>query len=160
MENSSGRPIKRQILRYETGEWRTIGTTTSGTLLNPTAVRLRGDKPNVVEGTSIEQIADYLSSEEDDTGDLPASKILTRRVWTKDAKGKTDVRKLLIWKTNKEQKDDTFSAYVVQWTDYSAGRKSPLTREVKPAATLESAETMAADLIESNVKKGWNETLS
>lgn len=114
----------------------------------------------MVEGTSIEQIADYLSSEEGDTGDLPASEILTRRVWTKDAKGKTDVRKLLIWKTNKEQKDDTFSAYVVQWTDYSAGRKSPLTREVKPAATLESAETMAADLIESNVKKGWNETLS
>lgn len=160
VENSSGRPIKRQILRYETGEWRAIGTTTSGTLLNPTAVRLRGEKPNVIEGTRIEQIADYLLSEEGDTGDLPASEILTRRVWTKDTKGKTDVRKLLIWKTNKEQKDDTFSAYVVQWTDYSAGRKSPLTREVKPAATLESAETTAADLIESNVKKGWNETLS
>jgi hypothetical protein len=62
-----------------------------------------------------------------------------------------------MWKTNKSGIDPDFPAYVVHWTDYSAGRGTPLEREVRTAPTAELAETIAAKLIEENVKKGWEE---
>ena len=40
--------------------------------------------------------------------------------------GTCSVRKLLVWKTNKEAVDPRFPAYVVHWTDYSPGRSSPI----------------------------------
>ena len=90
---------------------------------------------------------------------LPLSEVVTRRVWTKATKGKVAVRKLLVWKTHKSELDSSYPAYVVHWTDYSAGRGTPLEREVRPAPTLEVAEAIAAELVESNVKKGWEESL-
>ena len=46
-------------------------------------------------------------------------------------------------------------AFVVHWTDYSPGRASPLDREVKLAPTLEVANEIADQLVEANIKKGW-----
>jgi hypothetical protein len=88
---------------------------------------------------------------------MQESQVIQRRVWIKNSKDKTDVRKLLVWKTNKEIDDPAYPTYVVHWTDYSFGRKSPLNREVRPVATLEAAEQIAQGLIESNIKKGWEE---
>lgn len=73
-----------------------------------------------------------------------------------ESKDKVDVRKLLVWKTNKES-DPRFPAYVVHWTDYSSTRKAPLTREVKLAVNQKDADALAESPIEENVKKGWNE---
>nr|MCU0677136.1 hypothetical protein [Myxococcota bacterium] len=89
--------------------------------------------------------------------ELPKSEVLDRRVWTKVTKGQTAVRKLLVWKTNKEGADPRFSPYVVQWTDYSAGRKEPLQREVRRAPNVDVARAIAESMIAENVKKGWNE---
>jgi len=88
---------------------------------------------------------------------LSASEVVRRQVWTKAAKDKTDVRKLVLWKTNKDATDPTYPAYVVHWTDYSAGRKTPLTREVRPAPTLDAAQELADAMIAENIKKGWQE---
>jgi hypothetical protein len=88
---------------------------------------------------------------------LPLSEVVTRRVWTKAAKGKVAVRKLLVWKTHKSDADPSYPAYVVHWTDYSAGRGTPMEREVRTAPSSELAEAIAAKLIEENVKKGWEE---
>ena len=84
-----------------------------------------------------------------------ASEVIRRQVWTKTAKDKTDVRKLVVWKTNKDTDDPSYPAYVVHWTDYSAGRKAPLTREVRPVITEDAAQAAAEDLIADNIKKGW-----
>ncbi|MGA0857899.1 MAG: hypothetical protein ACO3P3_07040, partial [Candidatus Nanopelagicales bacterium] len=83
--------------------------------------------------------------------------VIKRQVWTKTSADKTDVRKLVISKTNKEDVDPNYPAYVVHWTDYSKTRKSPLDREVKPATTEKMAEEIANQLIEENIKKGWVE---
>ena len=88
---------------------------------------------------------------------LPTSEVIKRKVWTKAAKGKVAVRKLVAWKTNKAEVDPSYPAYVVHWTDYSAGRGTPLDREVRTAPTAELMEEIAARLIEDNVKKGWEE---
>jgi hypothetical protein len=82
--------------------------------------------------------------------------VLRRQVWIKEGKDKVDVRKLVVWKTNKES-DPLYPAFVVHWTDFSAGRKVPLAREVKLAATEKDALQIADSMIEENIKKGWVE---
>ena len=48
-----------------------------------------------------------------------------------------------------------FPAFVVHWSDFSMGRASPLDREVRPAPDEESAMKLAQELIDENIKKGW-----
>jgi hypothetical protein len=43
----------------------------------------------------------------------------------------------------------------VHWTDFSSGRASPLDREVKLAPDEATAMQLAQELIEGNIKKGW-----
>ena len=62
---------------------------------------------------------------------LPKSEILRREVVTKVLKGNTMVRKLLLWKTNKEEQDENFPAYVLHLTDFSPNRKDPMKREIR-----------------------------
>jgi hypothetical protein len=77
-------------------------------------------------------------------------------VWTKEAKGQTAVRKLVVWKTNKETTNSAFPAFVVHWTDYSATRATPLDREVRLAPSETIAMKLADEMITENIKKGWN----
>ena len=60
-----------------------------------------------------------------------------------------------LWKTNKEKLSSDYPAYVVHFTDYSAGRKDPLKREVRLAPDEATAKQIADSMIENNIKKGW-----
>jgi hypothetical protein len=91
---------------------------------------------------------------------LPASTVIRRKVWTKTTKGKIAVRKLVAWQTNKSDLDPSFPAYVLHWTDYSAGRGTPLDREVRTAPTEALVDEIAAMMIEDNIKKGWEEVVA
>jgi hypothetical protein len=86
---------------------------------------------------------------------LGKSELIQRRVWTKEGSGKVDVRKLVMWKTNKESAG--YPSFVVHWTDYSSTRKSPLDREVRLAPNESEAKKIAEAMIADNIKKGWNE---
>jgi uncharacterized protein YfaT (DUF1175 family) len=48
---------------------------------------------------------------------------------------------------------------VLHWTDYSAGRGTPLDREVRTAPTQELMEEIATRWIEENIKKGWEKVI-
>ena len=65
------------------------------------------------------------------------------------------VRKLLVWKTNKDQDDPSFPACVVHWTDFSPSRKDPLKRTVRVAPSEELALAIGEELVTDNIKKGW-----
>jgi len=157
VEDSKGRSIRRPQLHFENGEWSVTGNVQAATLINPTALRLREDKADLREGAGWDQISDVATGPSVQAPDHAASEVIQRRVWVKTTKDKTDVRKLVVWKTNKDHIDPVFPAYVVHWTDYSAGRKTPLTREVRPAPSEEVATSIADGLIEANIKKGWAE---
>jgi fumarylacetoacetate (FAA) hydrolase family protein len=86
---------------------------------------------------------------------LPRSEIVRREVYSKTLKEITSVRKLVILKNNKEEVDSDFPAYVVHWTDFSPDRKDPLKREVRLASVKEIATTIAEEMLEKNIKKGW-----
>jgi len=137
--------------------WQGYGMQPSPRLIHSVLVRIRDDKKVGQTDVRVSQIDGYLSSAAGDrsSGNLPSSTVLRREVWTKEAKGQTAVRKLLIWKTNKEDIDRTYPAYVVHWTDYSSSRASALDREVRRAPDELEAMKIADSMVVDNIKKGW-----
>lgn len=157
VEDSRGRPIRQPELAARDGRVSVVGQVSAATLLNAMVLRARGDKGPAHEGASWRQIAPYVPETASAPAAIQTSEVIRRQVWTKTTKDKTDVRKLVVWKTNKDGVDPSYPAFVVHWTDYSAGRKSPLTREVRPAPTLGGAEALAEAMVAENIKKGWEE---
>jgi hypothetical protein len=125
--------------------------------IHPVLVNLRADKTANVTDIRFSQVVDYAAAEAVKLTEieLPGSTLIRREVWMKETKGLVAVRKLLIWKTNKQELNAGFPAYVVHWTDYSPGRASPLDREVKLAPDEKSAQALADSMVGENIKKGW-----
>jgi hypothetical protein len=137
--------------------WTSLGMHAGPKLIHPVMTGLLPDAKSDQATIGYDQVADYLppSKAEKQVGKLPESTVIRRDVWTKTAKGATAVRKLLLWKTNKEQDDPSYPAYVVHWIDYSTGRATPLDRDVLLASDEKSALAIAEELITENIKKGW-----
>jgi hypothetical protein len=154
---SDGSPANGMLVQYSKGGWSSFGMHPAPKLIHPVMTGVvSGAKAD--QGTAgYDQVADYLPPAKKDqvSGKLPESTVIRRDVWTKTAKGATAVRKLLVWKTNKEQADPSYPAYVVHWTDYSAGRATPLDRDIRLAPDEKSALSIAEELISENIKKGW-----
>jgi ATP-dependent DNA ligase len=156
--DSKGRAIKQVALDFDPNNGYLVkGQVNAVSLTNIFLVRLREDKP--VDATSVrfDQITDYLPVQAEVTSIDVKPTIKVRKVWVKKSADKTDVRKLVMWKTNKEEIDPSFPAFVVHWTDYSSTRKSPLNREVRPVMNEEEANKICENLIAENIKKGWDE---
>lgn len=154
VSDTDGKSILDPKLKFDDG-WSVIGQTVSASIHNSALQGIRSDKTPSFEDTGWNQITRILPAlENTETKTHGASEVLRRAVWTKGGADKTDVRKLVLWKTNKV--GDEFPAYVIHWTDFSSTRKSPLDREVRLAPTLEIANEIAESLIVENIKKGWN----
>lgn len=157
-DRSDGSPsLGHQIKLGEKG-WSSLGMSPTARLIHPVLVRMRGDKAVNSHDLRISQIDGYVSVSRNaavDASRIAKSEMLRREVWVKETKGVKALRKLLVWKTNKEQVNPSMPAFVIHWTDYSPGRASPLDREVKLAPTQEIATVIADQLVEENIKKGW-----
>jgi hypothetical protein len=128
-------------------------------LLHPVFIRLRDDKSVSTEEIRFSQILERCFVEKilllDSSGNLPISNLLRREVYIKEANGKTSVRKLLVWKTNKEKISNEYPGFVTYWIDYSPDRRDPIKRTVRLSSSEKNATLIANKLIEDNVKKGW-----
>ena len=104
-------------------------------MISPQFVRLREDKSFNTSDVRISQVTDLVpvAMAEADATEMTMSKCVVeeREVYTKVLKGDLMVRKFVRWKTNKENESADYPAYVVHYTDFSPGRKTPLTREVR-----------------------------
>jgi len=158
-ESVSGAPTAKMALTFD-GGWHAIGNMPSVGLIHPVFMRFREDKEvnktdirlaQVQERCFVTRLDETATKEE-----RPTSEVLKREVYTKVTKGETAVKKLMLWKTNKEDDTGTFPAFVVHVTDYSPGRKDPIKRKVELAPTLAAAEALYADQLKSNIKRGWN----
>jgi hypothetical protein len=156
LEDFQGRPIKHPRLNFGADGWQVTGWSNSVAVHNAIVVRLRNDKACTPEDIGWSQVTRLLpvaaTTEEAKLGE---STLIKRQVWTKEGAGKVDVRKLVVWKTNKESAG--YPAFVVHWTDYSSTRKSPLDREVRLAPNEKEALKIADAMIADNIKKGWSE---
>jgi hypothetical protein len=155
--SDGSRPMAQTATFGESG-WVRAGSMPSASLIHPVLQRLREDKAADDTGVRFAQLQDYLPAPSAATASasaLPPSKLVRREVWTKTTKGQLAVRKLLVWQTNKSEGSQRYPAYVVHWTDYSAGRAEPLDRDVRPAPDEAAAQQIAQEFIDANIKKGW-----
>lgn len=122
-------------------------------LLFPTFHRLRTDKEFNAASIRLTQITGReLPAPELISRDLPPLEIERRSVWTKEVKGAAAVRKLVVAK--RPPVAGAFP-YVIWWTDFSAGRKTPLEVTTLFAHTEVRAAALAEKLIGENIVKGW-----
>jgi len=105
-----------------------------------------------IQVTDQANVAD--ASKSADTSKRKPSKLLDRVVYTKVMKENLMVRKLLLWKTNKEDTTE-FPAFVVYLTDFSPNRKTPLERDIKVASSEKTARVLFKEIAEKNFVGGW-----
>lgn len=160
-EDSSGDPIERMILAWNGAAWQSVREFPGASILHPVFVRVRDDKQIDKVDIRVAQVQERCLVQGIDRHAeaivLPASEVIRREVYTKATKGELAVRKLVVWRTHKEAAAPHlgYPAFVVQFTDFSAGRKDPLQRDVKLAADPAGAMRIADEMIADGIKKGW-----
>jgi hypothetical protein len=159
-ETSDGVPLERMVIRYDEAKqaWSSIERMPLASIIAPQFERLRDDKKANAEDVGLNQLARIveLPAPADTTkGPAVASEVIKRAVATKELKGKTMVRKLLMWKTNKAEAGGDFPAYALLLTDFSPNRKTPLEREIRVSANLAQIEGYWKTWAEESFVKGW-----
>jgi hypothetical protein len=157
-ESTRGGPVKRMVLDWDGKRYSALMRMPLVSVISPQFVRMRDDKDANVEDVNIRQINDLVEVPDVDkpahAGEAPPSELLERTVYTKVMKGNKMVRKLLMWKTNKEDRND-FPGYVVYLTDFSPNRQNPLERDIKISNTERGAREWFKRLAEKNFVSGW-----
>jgi len=148
--------IRKSVLNYSKKEGYTLKEQAATiSCISPVFERFRDDKKANAADAGEKQFS-YLIDEtaKDETADVKPSTIKLREVYTKSGKGGTAVRKFLGIQTHKE-KTGQYSPFVVLYTDFSAGRKTPLEQDIFLCASSKDMEKKMAELVEENIKKGW-----
>ncbi|MCZ7648095.1 MAG: hypothetical protein M5U26_23020 [Planctomycetota bacterium] len=160
-QTTRGGTIDRMVLNWDgkQSRYETVRRLPLVSAISPQFVRRREDKKIQVSDLRTQQVADLVEIPllERDARQfcLPKSEVLKREAYTKVLKGQTMVRKLIMWKTNKEALDSQFPAYVIHFTDFSPNRKTSLEREIRVSNSREQIEALYAALVTENIVKGW-----
>ena len=153
--------VRNPVLEHQEDRYEQVAFVPGVSLIHPAYIRTRDDKKISGTDTGLGQITQLVAlggGAETDAGELPASEILLRDVYTKESKGQTMVQKFVAWKTNKSEKDNRYPAYVFHYTNYSPGRGEPLKRDVRVSSSEDQIREIANAFVEKNIKKGWVKT--
>lgn len=162
-ETTRGGSINRMVIRWDEneGKWLTERRLPLASILSPEFLRFREDKEASPEHTGVPQLTAIVEIEGTEKTlqdlQLPPSELVKRVVYTKELKGNTMVRKLLLWKTNKEDQSEIHPAYVLHFTDFSPNRKSPLDRDIRVSQSKEQIEQFWNQFSEKAFVRGWKE---
>ena len=151
-EEASG----QQVFGWDNSRWSFEGLAACPRLLLPTFHRLRADKEFSPQAVRLAQLhGREIAAPELINRVLPPLEVVRREVYTKEIKGAVAVRKLVVGR-----RPATAGAfpYVVFWTDFSAGRKTPLEVTTLFAHTESRAEALVKKLLEENITKGFART--
>lgn len=158
-ETSDGGPVPRMVVAWDGEGFSSVQKLPGVSLIGPILSRVRDDKQATEHEAGVSQVTDRVLLDEVETHaervDLPPSTVVRREVFVKVTKEKMAVRKLLVWKTNKEGSDERYPPFVVHWTDYSPARKEPLKRTVRLAPTADAAHRIGDELALDGAKRGW-----
>jgi len=160
---SLGSTIDRMVLDWHASErrWEGVRRLPLCSLISPQFVRLRDDKQARPEDLRLSQLSEITEIPELERNAaelrLPASTVLERAVATKVLKGATLVRKLLLWKTNKETLSPDHPAYVLHITDYSPNREAPLNHEIRVSSSEEQIRQFLQEWRAKLFVGGWKE---
>ena len=158
-ENSAGEAKMNMLVRFVDDGYSVEAQTPGVAAHHMVLEGIRDDKAVNATDVRLSQITDLCAFSERKAvsmNNLPASEMLSKRIFTKGAGEKLMIQKYVIWKTNKEA-SGPFPAYVLHYTDYSISRKEQLKRDIRVSDNRTQVETMMAAMITENVKKGWEE---
>lgn len=159
LTESFSKAISNPLLVYTKDGYSLDSVITGIRPLFPVFERFREDKKADAQDVRFSQITDLFYIETKTTqlspDVLPKSDVLNREVYTKEAKNKIMVQKFVVYKTNKEDKDERFPAYVFYYTNFSSGRKDPLKSEVRISNDKDQLFKILEKYKEENIKKGW-----
>ena len=154
-------PIRRMVMDYSGAEgWKPLRLMPSISMINAVFVRVREDKSVSDHDVRFSQVTD-LTPVEIEKGNapqqsLPASEVVRREVYSKKTGDGLAVRKLVVWRTNKEYVDSANSPWVAYFTDFSPERETPLKTDIRVGSTREKVEAHADLWLASKIKRGWN----
>jgi ATP-dependent DNA ligase len=156
-ENTYGKPLLNNLLTYSKNAYSRYTTVAGVRFIYPVFERIRDDKTPGFDDSGMMQLKDFidLSAPEKQTAVLPKSEILMRKVYKKTQKDKIMVQKFIVWKTNKENIDPRYPAYVLFYTNFSSQRKEPLQTDIRISSDKEQIMALSESFILKNVKKGW-----
>ncbi len=161
-ERVRGGPVKRMVLDWDGKRYSAVVRMPLVSVISPQFIRIRDDKEATPEDVNISQVSDLVRVPDADKSahadDDPASEIIARTVYKKIMKGNTMVRKLLLWKTNKTDRND-FPGYVVYLTDFSPNRRNPLERDIKISNNENTARKFFDQMAEKNFISGWEKVV-
>lgn len=156
-ETTKGDPINKMVLDWDGKAYGALSRMPLASVISPQFVRVRDDKEANVEDVNIRQISELVEVAETEKSaheeTAQPSEVIDRVVYTKVMKGQKMVRKLLLWKTNKNSGE--FPGYVVYLTDFSPNRQNPLERDIRVSQTEKSARQLFARFAEENFVGGW-----
>ncbi len=158
---SHGSTIDRMIIEWDEDKnhWEGIRRLPLCSIISPQFLRIRDDKTANAEDVKMSQLSDIteipdLERVADDLI-LPSSTVMERIVATKTLKEATMVRKLLLWKTNKEEAARDYPAYVLHLTNYSPNRKEPLQHEIRVSSSEKQIKQLLENWKEKYIVGGW-----
>jgi len=160
-QSTRGASIDRMVLDWDKPktQYKVLRRLQLCSPISPQFLRRRDDKHIVPADLRIQQIADIVEVPIADRDarqlTMPKSELLSRECFTKTLKGQTMVRKLLLWKTNKESEDADFPAYVAYFTDFSPNRKTPLERDILVSSSEAQIKELLTQMKEEYIVKGW-----
>ncbi|MGL6075039.1 MAG: hypothetical protein ACRC8S_12840 [Fimbriiglobus sp.] len=161
-QTTRGQALKTMVINWnkDSQRYEVIRRMPLVSLTSPQFVRRREDKQVNVTDIRLQQVADLVevSLVDRDSRQLAQtpSTLIRREVRTKELKGATMVRKLVMWQTNKDIDNEDYPAFVIHSTDFSPNRKTPLEREVRVSSSKDQIEQLWTELAEEYFTKGWN----
>jgi hypothetical protein len=160
-QTTRGGTIDRMVLGYDMPRnmYQSIRRLPLASPISPNFVRRREDKTIRQEDLRLHQMQEVIEVPMIDRDarqlSLPKSQVLQREVFTKTIKGNLMVRKLLLWKTNKESEGGNFPAYVAYFTDFSPNRAAPIDRDIRVSNSKEQIVSLLAQMKAEYIVKGW-----
>jgi ATP-dependent DNA ligase len=158
---SHGSTIDRMIIEWDKKQqrWEGIHRLPLCSIISPQFIRIRDDKKANPDDVKMSQLSDITEIPElqrvaDDLV-LPKSTIIERVVATKILKDATMVRKLLLWKTNKDDVSRDHPAYVLHLTNYSPNRKDPLQHEIRVSSSKKQMQQLLKEWHKKYFVSGW-----
>ncbi|MHB9038364.1 MAG: AAA family ATPase [Armatimonadota bacterium] len=156
--NSGGEPIRRWRMTHGADGWKPLGKPPSVSLRDAVFVRVREDKIAKLPDVRWSQVTDLvpLPDPTPNSADLPKSEVIRREVYTKRVRDYgAAVRKLVVWKSNKDDADPRYPACAAMFTDYSPARQEPIRTELRVAASVERIMSIVENWLAENVRRGW-----
>lgn len=158
---SRGNPIDKMVLAWNADEsrWEGLRRLPLCSIISPQFIRFREDKKADKNDVRLSQLTDIVNIPDIDRVaeeiKLPGSEIIKRSVATKTLRGGNMVRKIVAWKTNKDEASKDFPAYVLQLTDFSPNRKDALQYELRVSSSKEQIMGFFEEWETKYFKKGW-----